>query len=98
MADLELFSTLLLALLLINAVVVVCCRRLMTACLIFMAQSLIMTLLWVLLQAPDLAVTEAAVGAGVSSLLFFLALRRIRAVDAAPEAGKGRQKGGKAHG
>ena len=30
-----------------------------------------------LLQAPDLAITEAAVGAGVTSVLFFLALRKV---------------------
>ena len=38
----------------------------------------IMAIMWMLMQAPDLAITEAAVGAGVSSLLFFLVLRRIR--------------------
>ncbi len=94
----ELFSTLLLVFLLMNAILVVCSRRLMTACLIFMAQSLIMTVLWVLLQAPDLAVTEAAVGAGVSSLLFFLALKRIRAIDASSGSEGRRRKGGHAHG
>jgi uncharacterized MnhB-related membrane protein len=46
-----------------------------------MAQSLIIVLIWIILQAPDLAITEAAVGSGVSSLLFFLALRRIHAID-----------------
>ena len=76
--------TALLLLLLVNAVLVVCVRSLLSACIIFMVQSLVMVLIWMLLQAPDLAVTEAAVGSGVSSLLFFLALKRIRA----PRAGK----------
>jgi uncharacterized MnhB-related membrane protein len=31
-----------------------------------------------LLESPDLAITEAAVGAGVSSILFFVTLRKIR--------------------
>ena len=31
-------------------------------------------------MCPDLAITEAAVGAGVTSLLFFLALRKINAL------------------
>ena len=29
-----------------------------------------MAVLWSLLQSPDLAITEAAVGAGVTSILF----------------------------
>ena len=36
-----------------------------------------MAVLWVLLESPDLAVTEAAVGVGVTTILFFLTLRRI---------------------
>ena len=38
--------------------------------IIFMAYSAVMSLLWFLLESPDLAVTEAAVGAGVTTLLF----------------------------
>lgn len=77
----DLCLSLLLCLILINAIFVVCTKKLLAACLIFMAQSLIMVLIWIILQAPDLAITEAAVGSGVSSLLFFLALRRIHAID-----------------
>ena len=73
----DLLMTLLLVLVLLNAIAVVLTKNLLSACLIFMAQSLVMVLLWILLQAPDLAITEAAVGAGVSSLLFFLALKRM---------------------
>lgn len=39
---------------------------------------LVLSVLWMLLQAPDLAITEAAVGTGVTGVLFFLTLRRIR--------------------
>lgn len=81
----ELLMALFLLILLINAVMVVCTRNLLAACIIFMAQSLIMTLVWILLQSPDLAVTEAAVGSGISSLLFFLALKKIRAIDRGKE-------------
>ncbi len=77
--------TLLLLLLILNAILVVCARSLLSACIIFMAQSLIMVLIWILLQAPDLAVTEAAVGSGISSLLFFLALRRIHVIRTGKE-------------
>lgn len=73
--------SILLLILILNAVLVVCAKKMLAACIIFMAQSLVMVLIWIQLRAPDLAVTEAAVGSGVSSLLFFLALRRIRAID-----------------
>ena len=39
--------------------------------------SLGLALLFVLLRAPDVAMTEAAVGAGLSSLIFALALKRL---------------------
>lgn len=46
--------------------------------LIYTTFGLVMSVIWMLLQAPDLAITEAAVGTGVSGVLFFLTLRRIR--------------------
>lgn len=36
-----------------------------------------LTLLFVLMQAPDVAMTEAAVGAGLSGVILALALRRL---------------------
>lgn len=86
-------TSVLLLILLINAVMVVCVRKLLSACIIFMVQSLVMVLIWILLQAPDLAVTEAAVGAGISSLLFFLALRRIRALGSGEESSENSPSG-----
>lgn len=56
-------------------------RNLLVSLVIFMAYSIIMSVVWVLLQAPDLAITEAAVGAGVSSLLLFLTLKKIRDIQ-----------------
>ncbi|MBR5804864.1 MAG: DUF4040 domain-containing protein, partial [Clostridia bacterium] len=52
----------------------------LTSLIIFMAYSVIMSVIWALLEAPDLAVTEAAVGAGVSSLLLFLTLRKLKSI------------------
>ena len=68
---------LLLAFLIFCAVAAILCRRLVSSVIIFMAYSAVMSLLWFLLESPDLAVTEAAVGAGVTTLLFFLTLRKI---------------------
>ncbi len=39
--------------------------------------SLALSVLFVILRAPDVAMTEAAVGAGLGSLLFALAIRRM---------------------
>ena len=56
-------------------------RNLLVTVIIFMAYSLIMSIIWVLLQSPDLAITEAAVGAGVTSILFFITLRKINLIQ-----------------
>lgn len=67
----------LLAALVLCALSIVCCRNLETAILIFMSFSLILSVLWLVLQAPDLAITEAAVGAGVDTIVFFLTLKLV---------------------
>ena len=81
----EYFELLLLGLLVICGVSTCVTKNLMASLVIFMAYSVLMSILWALLKAPDLAVTEAAVGAGVTSLLFFLALKKIHAIDARNE-------------
>lgn len=43
--------------------------------------SVALSVLLVILRAPDVALAEAAVGAGLSSVLLALALRRVGAVD-----------------
>ena len=47
-----------------------------------MGYSMLMSIVWILLESPDLAITEAAVGAGITSLLLFLTLKKIHAIDA----------------
>lgn len=44
------------------------------AVVVFAAYSLVLAVLWVVLGAPDVALTEAAVGAGVVTALFLAAL------------------------
>ncbi len=65
----------------ICAIAAVCTRKLLTACIVFMCLSIGMCIVWILLESPDLAITEAAVGAGVSSLLLFVTLKKIHAID-----------------
>ena len=74
------FEYILLGLLVVGAVAVSFSKKLLNAIMIFMSYSLVMTILWILLESPDLAITEAAVGVGVTSLLFFVTLKRIRAI------------------
>lgn len=71
----------LLVLLIVCAIGVNLTKTLLQAVIIFMAYSSIMCILWVLMESPDLAITEAAVGAGVSGVLFLLTLRKIREED-----------------
>lgn len=52
-------------------------KRLLTTVIVFMSYSSIMAILWVLLESPDLAITEAAVGAGITTVLFIVTLYRI---------------------
>jgi len=56
-------------------------KSLLQSVIIFMAYSSIMCLLWILMESPDLAITEAAVGAGVSGMLFLLTLKKLRQID-----------------
>ena len=74
------FTIILLIILILCAVMVAFTRNILTAIIIFMAYSLIMSVIWMIIESPDLAITEAAVGAGVTSLLFFVALKRIHAL------------------
>lgn len=76
----EILNAILLLIVLVCAVGVSLTKNLLSAIIIFMTQSLIMCLIWILLESPDLAITEAAVGAGVTSLLMFAALKRIHAL------------------
>lgn len=76
----RIFEIILLLSLVVCAISVAFARDLLTSIVIFMSYSLIMCVIWVLLQSPDLAITEAAVGAGVTSILFFVTLKKIRAI------------------
>lgn len=76
----ELFEIILLGFLVVCAVAVSFSKNLLNSILIFMSYSLVMAIIWILLESPDLAITEAAVGAGVTSLLFFVTLKKIHAM------------------
>lgn len=76
----QLFNYLCLGFLVLCAISVSFSKNLLNSILIFMSYSLVMSIIWILLEAPDLAITEAAVGAGVTSILFFVTLKKIHAI------------------
>ena len=76
----EIVEIVLLVGLIICAIAASLSGKLLTSVIIYMSYSSMMAIVWVLLQSPDLAITEAAVGAGVTSVLFFVTLKKIHAV------------------
>ena len=56
----EVFQIMLLTVLIVCAIAVSFTKNLLTAIIIFMSYSLVMSILWILLESPDLAITEAA--------------------------------------
>lgn len=81
MSSVDIMLIALLTLLVICTISTVFTKRLLTAVVIYMSFSLIMSVIWVLLQAPDLAITEAAVGAGITSILYFVTLDKIKRIE-----------------
>ncbi len=65
-------DTILLALTLISAVAAVQVRDLLASVVLLGVFSLFMCLLWVALGAVDVAFTEAAVGAGITTVFFVI--------------------------
>ena len=90
-----LFQCTLLVFLVVCAISVSFSKNILNSILIYMSYSLIMSMIWVCLESPDLAITEAAVGAGVTSLLFFATLKKIHAIriedDKDVKQGKGKE-------
>lgn len=78
---LTVFRALLLLALVICAIATAVSKRPMTAVIIFTSYSIVMSILWLLLESPDLAITEAAVGAGITGILFYLTLHRLHRIQ-----------------
>ena len=77
----EFFRLLLLTMLVICALAVSLTKNLLASIIVYMAYSLVMSIIWILLESPDLAITEAAVGAGITTVLFFVTLKKIHAIQ-----------------
>jgi len=76
-----LLDFLLLSFLIVCALAVARIRDLLSAVVIFAAYSLVMAILWQMLGAPDVAITEAALGAGVTSFLFIATISKTKRIE-----------------
>lgn len=56
-------------------------NNLLVSLIIFTAYSLVMSVIWLFIESPDLAITEAAVGAGITSILFFITLVKVNKMN-----------------
>lgn len=74
------FECLLLLTLVACAVLAPRAKKLLSAVILYTSFGLLLSVVWLLLEAPDLAITEAALGAGVTGILFFLTLQQINAL------------------
>lgn len=77
----QIFNLILILFLIAAAIAVERTKDLLSAIIIFTAYSLVMSLLWLLLRAPDVAMTEAAIGAGITTNLFIVVISRTRRME-----------------
>ena len=73
----ELLTLLIVFVMLVSAIAVLLLRNMIAALAAASVVSLGVAIIFVILRAPDVAMTEAAVGAGLSSLILALGLRRL---------------------
>ncbi len=77
----QLLNVILVIFLVLCAIAVERTRDLLSAIIIFAAYSLVMAVLWLLLRSPDVAMTEAAIGAGVTTIMFVAVISRTRRME-----------------
>ena len=63
---------------LVMAILAIHNKKLKVAVLATGAVSLFASVMYILLAAPDVAMTEAAIGSGLSTVIFFYVLNKIR--------------------
>ena len=56
-------------------------KKLLTSVIMLSAMSLLSVILFVIMKAPDVAITEASVGAGLTTAIFLLSLRKLKRAD-----------------
>ncbi|MDI9368909.1 MAG: DUF4040 domain-containing protein [Thermotogota bacterium] len=56
-------------------------NKLLTSVIMLSAMGLLSVILFVIMIAPDVAITEASVGAGLTTAIFLLSLRNLKRAD-----------------
>lgn len=56
-------------------------KKLLTSVIMLSAMGLLSVILFVIMKAPDVAITEASVGAGLTTAIFLLSLRKLKRAD-----------------
>ena len=74
----EILNTVIVVFLVLCAIFIGRIKDLIGAVILFSAYSLMMSVLWLILKTPDVAITEAAIGAGVTSILFFAVISKTK--------------------
>jgi len=74
-------NILLLSLILCLSIFSLFAKDLLNSIIALSAISILSSLLFALLRAPDVAITEAAVGAGVSTIIYVWAIRHTKRKD-----------------
>jgi uncharacterized MnhB-related membrane protein len=74
----EILNVIIIIFLIICAFAIGKIKDLIGAVVLFSAYSLVMSILWLILNTPDVAITEAAIGAGVTSILFFAVISKTK--------------------
>jgi multisubunit Na+/H+ antiporter MnhB subunit len=63
------------------ALTAICSKNLFNAIVMFILFGLIMALAWIRLNAPDVALAEAALGAGITGAILLETLRKLKAIE-----------------
>jgi len=77
----EILNALLLLFLIVCAIAVAQIRDMLSAVIVFATYGLIMAIIWQQLSAPDVAMVEAALGTGVTTLLLIAAISKTRRAE-----------------
>lgn len=73
-----LVQNVLLVLMLVLYIVAIELKDLLYSVILLTGASIILAVVFYMLQAPDIAITQATVGAGISTVLFVIAVSRTR--------------------
>jgi energy-converting hydrogenase B subunit D len=73
-----LLNFLMIVFLLVTIVFIQRTKDLLNAVILYAVFSLVVSVIWLLLKTPDVALTEAAIGAGVTTVLFIAVLAKTK--------------------